>query len=74
MAYGSTSVVSTASVDEVDIVRYDDFLGVTLRAFRGDSVARQEMTEFIAMQQPYRELWKKGKTQTARASQLNKLR
>ena len=28
MAYGSTSVVSTASVDEVDIVGYDDFLGV----------------------------------------------
>ena len=50
MAYGSTSVVSTASVDEVDIVGYDDFLGVTLRALRGDSVARKEMTEFIAMQ------------------------
>ena len=50
MAYGSTSVVSTASVDEVDIVDYDEFLGVTLRALRGDSVARKEMTEFIAMQ------------------------
>ena len=49
MAHGSTSVVVTA-VEEVDIVGFDDFFGVTLRALRGDSVSRKEMMGFIAMQ------------------------
>ena len=50
MAYGSISVVFTASVDEVDTVGYDVFFVMTLRAHRGDSVARKEMMEFVAMQ------------------------
>ena len=50
MAYGSTSVVSTASVDELDIVGYNDFFVMTLQALQGDSAARKGMTECIAMQ------------------------
>ena len=50
MAYGSTSVVSTVFVDEVDILGYDDFFDVTLLALQGDWEARDVMTEFIALQ------------------------
>ena len=50
MADGSTSVVRTVPVDEVDILGYDDFFKVTLLALQGVSEAREEMTKFIALQ------------------------
>ena len=50
MAYGSTSVMSTRSVDELDIAGYKDFFVMTLQALKGDPAARKEMTECIAMQ------------------------
>ena len=50
MAYGSISVKTTRPVSDINIVGYNDFLVMTLRALRCDSVARKEMTEFIAMQ------------------------
>ena len=50
MAYGSTSVMSTRSVDELDIAGYNDFFVMTLQALKGDPAARKGMTECIAMQ------------------------
>jgi len=50
MTDGSTSVVRTVPVDEVDMLGYDDFFELTLLAFEGDPEARKEMTKLVALQ------------------------
>ena len=50
MTDGSTSVVRTVPVDEVDMLGYDDVFQLTLLAFEGDPDARTDMTKLVALQ------------------------
>ena len=50
MAYGSTTVKSTRPVDDMDIVGYNDYFAMSLKALKGDPEARRDMTQCIAMQ------------------------
>ena len=50
MAYGSTTVKFTRPVADIDIVGYNDYFAMSLKALKGDPEARRDMTQCIAMQ------------------------
>ena len=50
MAYGSIGVKTTRPVRDIDIVGYNDYFAMSLKALKGDPEARRDMTQCIAMQ------------------------
>ena len=50
MAYGSISVKTTRPVRDMDIVGYNDYFAMSLKALKGDPEARREMTQCMTIQ------------------------
>ena len=50
MAYGSIGVETTRPVSDINIVGYNDYFAMSLKAQKCDPEAMRDMTQFIAMQ------------------------